>query len=111
MKTKSKKQAHGKKQTFEPTTLEEIVAGKKGSIYQTQDLSEYIAYIRTLDKADLRIHARKVGLVPVDNRIQVERELISRFRSHIFSAPPKKTKTNLGAKENSELYKLLESGR
>lgn len=114
MPRKSNKiQAHGKKvtETFQPSNLDEIVMGSKAQVYATQDLNEYIAYLRSLDLADLKIHARKVGLIGSTNRVQVERELISRFRAHIFSAPPKKNAKKYGLKEDQELYKLLESGR
>lgn len=108
---KEQLQAHGKREVFNPTTLDEIVRGEKYSIYKTQDPLEYTRYLRQLDNADLMIHARKVGLVPVNNRVQVERELLRRFKANLFSSPPKKNQSKISNQDQEELYRLLESGR
>lgn len=110
-KKKEQLQAHGKQETFRPTSLDDIVRGEKYSIYKTQDTTEYTRYIRTLDNADLMIHARKVGLVPTNNRVQVERELLRRFKASLFSNPPKRNKNDLSGSTEEELFRLLESGR
>ncbi len=116
MPRKSKKQqiqAHGKKQIedFQPSTLDEIAMGRKSKVYDFENITDYIKYLRSLDKADLRFHARKMGLVPVENRVQIERELVARFKKNTFSAPPQKRKMNQGALEDDELLTLLETGR
>ncbi len=64
------------------TTLEQVWGGDGTSRYGTLDESEYTNKIKTLNKVDLYREAIKNGLMPSENRSQLEKKLIKAFVEH-----------------------------
>ena len=89
IKGKSKKkleklsQTHGKEDSFQPTTLEQVWGDDGLAKYSTLDSSEYEAKLLHMDKADIQSHASKVGVIPVDNTELLKQKLVKEFHKHV----------------------------
>lgn len=112
-KIKEIKQLHGKEETFEPTSLDQVWGETGLTRYGTMDEKAYQDYLGNLVRSDLQMHASEVGIVPVDSRERLQKTLMSEFRKHISAytkpAPPSspKDKSNLTKKVRD----ILDEGR
>ena len=110
---KNLSQTHGKKETFEPTMLDQVWGETGLTKYGTMDEKAYVNYLGEQSRSDLQMHASEVGIVPVDNRHRLEKTLLSEFRKHIAAytkpAPPSspEDKSNL----NRRVKDILDEGR
>ena len=76
-------QAHGKEETFKPTTLDQIWGDDGTSEYRTMDESVYRQELDNYNKSDLQSHASKKGLIPIDDRKLLTERLVGEFRKHV----------------------------
>ena len=79
------KQVHGKQETYEVNSLDQVWGDTGISKYGTFDAEEYRTQLSEMSKADLRAHATKVGIVPVDNRELLTKSLMREFNRHSLS--------------------------
>ena len=96
-KMKSLSQTHGKKETFEPSTLDQVWGDKGDGKYETDNDVHYESSIRQKNLTDLQMHATQVGLIPVQNREVLTKRLVKEFQKHWNSyRKPLINKRNLG---------------
>ena len=94
---KSLSQTHGKKETFEPSTLDQVWGDKGDGKYETDNDVHYESSIRQMNLTDLQMHATQVGLIPVQNREVLTKRLVKEFQKHWNSyRKPLINKRNLG---------------
>lgn len=96
-----------KQDKFEPTTLDQIWGDSGISKYNTMELNKYEQSLSEMSKTDLREHAVKVGLFPVDNREILVKRLVAEFRKHVasFTKPIKKQKELKISKKAMDILK------
>jgi hypothetical protein len=71
-------QTHGKVETRK-VTLDQIWGDDGQKKYGTLDPVEYDSYLKGLVKTDLQAHAVKIGLIPIDDRINLVKRLKQEF--------------------------------
>ena len=79
-KTKSKKTQF--------TTINQVLGdtgGGEHGKYNTLDLDEYKDQLTEMGRADLQIHATKVGVMPRGQVDLMKRELVKEFNKHVAS--------------------------
>jgi len=109
-KVENLSQTHGKKEGFEPTTLEQVWGDDGLSKYRTLDEDAYSVYLNELNLTDLQAHATKIGLIPINNRKMLSERLLKEFRLHVSSyKKPNNSKQNL--KVSKEVQRILDEGR
>ena len=104
-------QVHGKTETFEPTTLDQIFGDTGLSRYGTTNVEEYEAQLKEMNKSDLQTHATKVGLVPIDDRERLTKRLIYEFKVHVAAYRKPLFKKDGPTKVSKEVAKILAEGR
>ena len=99
-----KHQAHGKVETYKPTTLDQLLGDDGNSKYNTLAEDKYLAKLNEMDKADLQRECIRVGLVPVDNRGTMVKRLQSQFNRHInqYKVPA----DNVAKPENTQVQAI-----
>jgi len=104
-------QAHGKEETFEPTTLNQIWGDDGTSKYRTLDEEVYATQLAEMARTDLHAHASQIGLIPVENAEQLKKRLLAEFRKHVaqYKKPAFNKKPPL--KLSKKAAKILEEGR
>ena len=105
-------QAHGKEETLQPTTLDQVWGDDGVSKYGTFSKAEYQEHIDNLNKTDLQQHAVKLGIVPVRERARLTKNLMTAFDQHC-SKYTKPSEANAGDPTNidEETLKILSEGR
>ena len=105
-------QAHGKEETFQPTTLDQVWGDTGISEYRTMDENEYKQEIDDMNKSDLQAHASKKGLIPIDDKNMLIKRLMEQFRRHVnqYRAPQDIT-DNSSEKLTDRDKRTLEEGR
>ena len=88
-------QTHGKLEDSQYKTLDQIWGDDGSSKYKTLNLDDYLNYLSELNKSDLQDHAKKIGLVPVDNRETLTTRLASEFKKYMSMFRLPKNSTNL----------------
>ena len=81
-KMQSLSQTHGKKETFEPTTLDQIWGDTGSKKYKTQDVKQYEEQLKAMNITDLQKHATTVGLIPIQNKNLLAKRLLKEFQKH-----------------------------
>jgi len=109
-KLKSLSQTHGKKETHQATTLDQIWGEDGTSKYKTMDEGKYLSSIEGMDRTDLHSHAVTVGIIPVDNRDTLTQRLMREFRKHVASYKTPKGKNDT-PKISSDIQKILNEGK
>lgn len=105
-------QAHGKVESFEPTTLEQVWGGANPTaIYGTMDESVYRRQLDEMDKADLQTHATQKGEIPIDNMPLLKRKLVRRFHDTLLPYIKPITPPRQAVKISAEVEKILAEGR
>ena len=82
---KNLSQTHGKEEKFEPTTLDQIWGDTGMSKYKTLDQEVYHKHLKSLNKTDLQRHAAEVGIIPIDNKENLQKRLLGEFVKHTAS--------------------------
>ena len=83
----SLKQTHGKDESREtgPSTLDQIWGDTGMSKYKTLDQEVYHKHLKSLNKTDLQRHAAEVGIIPIDNKENLQKRLLGEFVKHTAS--------------------------
>jgi hypothetical protein len=96
-------QVHGKKEEleYEPTTLAQIWGDDGTGRYGTMELEVYKAEIDQLSRTDINAHAADLGVIPVEDRISLEKRLTDEFINHVSSyrKPLQKRKEDPGLEQ------------
>jgi len=104
-------QAHGHVETFQPTTLSQILGNRGMQKYGTLDENEYVQSLASMNKADLQAHATQVGLVPIDDRERMSKRLIHEFKLHVASFQRPQARRSAPQVMSPEVAKILAAGR
>ena len=98
------------KTSYQPTTLNQIFGDDGGWKYKTLETSEYEHYLNGLNKSDLQSHAVEIGIIPIDNKDQLNKRLIREFNRHVaaYKKPPKKA---VNRNVSKEILDILAEGR
>lgn len=112
MSKKELKQIHGKVESFQATTLDQIW-GDTGlnANYPTFNQEEYEQQLSEMTKADLFAHAVKVGVLPVDDREQLHKRLIKEFCRYTASYRHPVVSKPKQIKPTKSTLKILSEGR
>lgn len=92
------------------TTLEQVWGSDGSSKFGTLDQSEYENKIKKLNKIDLFREATKHGIMPTDNRLQLEKKLIKAFVNHRRDFAPRDNYAP-GKQLSDEAKRILSEGR
>ena len=106
-------QTHGKEE-FSPTTLEQVWGDDGRSKYGTMDEEEYLSQVKNMTKSELFSHASKQGIIPIENRDQLEKRCMREFKKHVGSfSKPQAQRSNVLAKNELpiEVRKILDEGK
>jgi hypothetical protein len=100
----------GKEETFEPTTLDEIMGFNQMSRYNTLSLEDYQKKLDEMNRADLEQEARYVGAIIVESTERLRANLVKEFNSYINSLRrPKHISKPITI--SKEVEKILKEGR
>lgn len=103
-------EATGKEETFEPTTLEQIIGYNQLSRYNTIEASVYEENIKEMNRTDLESEARRVGTVILEDTQRLRNSLLKDFEAFISSLNKPKHITK-AVKISKEVEKILQEGR
>ena len=80
-------QVHGKKveQEYELTTLDQIWGDDGTGRYGTMEIEEYKSEIDQMSRTDINAHAAQLGVIPVEDRVTLEKRLTDEFKRHVNS--------------------------
>jgi oligoribonuclease NrnB/cAMP/cGMP phosphodiesterase (DHH superfamily) len=95
---------------FQPTTLNQIFGDDGGWKYKTLDAGEYEHYLKGLNKSDLQSHAVEIGIIPIDNKEQLNKRLVREFNRHV-AAYKKPVKKAVNRDIPKEILDILAEGR
>jgi len=95
---------------FEKTTLDQIWGDTGAGKYTTLDENAYEQELIAMAKVDIQEHARKKGLVPIDNVTVLRARLLREFRRHIsnYTKPVENKDKQIVSKE---ALKILAEGK
>lgn len=101
-------QVHGKKDSYEPTTLDQIWGDSGLGKYGTANLEEYIKELDEMSRTDINAHAINLGIIPVEDRSRLEDRLSQEFTKYVnsYKKPASSYKDNSGLA--AKVKKLLE---
>jgi len=108
---KSLKVTHGKTETTQPSTLDQVWGDTGLSKYKTLDKDEYVKSLEDMNVSDLQSHARNMGVFPNDNKLSLIKKLTKEFMTHAssYSFPREKKKEQKAP--SSAAIKILSEGR
>lgn len=104
-------QIHGKEETFEPTTLDQIWGESGNTKYGTTDVNDYVRKLEDMNTTDLQTHAHVIGFVPVDDRVVLMKKLIGEFKKHISGFRKPTGQLPHARPPSDEVKKILSEGR
>tara|TARA_Y100001963_G_C6712112_1_gene414822 strand:+ start:190 stop:609 length:420 start_codon:yes stop_codon:yes gene_type:complete len=105
-------QSHGKDESEPtPTTLNQIWGDDGSGRYKTLDETEYRTYLQEMSWSDLRSHASQHGLIPVGDRVELEKKLIKEFKAYAGSFNVKTKPAPAVNDVPDKVKKILEEGR
>jgi hypothetical protein len=111
-KTAKVMECHGKVETTQPTRLEQIWGGfNEMARYGTTDEGVYSAEVTEMNRSDLEAHARKVGVVIVEDSARLRDKLISEFRNYITYLNKPATVAKKPEAPSEAVRKILAEGR
>tara|TARA_Y100000310_G_scaffold333401_1_gene410879 strand:- start:2390 stop:2767 length:378 start_codon:yes stop_codon:yes gene_type:complete len=111
-KVKQLAQTHGKLDGESvPSTLDQIWGDTGLTKYKTMDVEKYEEQLGEFNKTDLQAHATKIGLIPVDNTIELKKRLVREFKKHVskYQATAQKPRDHKAL--NTEALKILSEGK
>ena len=115
MKKDNKKviETHGKVESVEPTTLEQVWGFSELSRYGTENEKDYEAKLKDMNRSDLETHARRMGVVVVESSGRLRDNLLRDFRTTYAAMhkPKIEGRTTVGVKIDPEALKVLAEGR
>ena len=110
-KLDSMAQVHGKTEgNTTPTTLNQIWGDDGIWKYSTMNVDQYKVQLDEYNVTDLRRHASKVGIIPVESRARLQDSLIREFKKHVsaYNVPNDPPQTG---EVSEEAMKILKEGR
>jgi len=112
-KAKELKQTHAmiEKETFVPTTLDQIWGDSGEQKYKTLDPEEYKNWLDEQDKASLQTHATSVGLLPVEHVGELKKRLVREFNVHRAKFTKPSSSSNELPKLEKDVKDILNEGR
>ncbi|MAF24690.1 hypothetical protein CL634_03835 [bacterium] len=103
------------KDDFVPSTLDQVWGDTGENKYKSLDENVYVETIEKMSKSDLKQEAVRVGLLPIDNILQLQGRLKREFRVHVneYKRPHSWTTRNVGQKKevSNEVRKILGEGK
>jgi hypothetical protein len=105
------KQVHGKEEQFKPSTLDQIWGDTGVYKYSTLDEDKYVSSLKDMNLSDLQAHAIKMGIIPVENRENLNKRLLKEFRTFVASYRFPKTNSTPPAPLSDKALKILSEGR
>ena len=103
-------QTHAKEE-FQPTTLDQIWGDTGSSAYGTMDEKVYVDKLDNMNLSDLQAHASTVGIIPIDNREQLEKRLVMEFQKYCSSFAKPSTTQKSHPEISEEGLRILREGR
>ena len=103
-------ETHGKIETRQPTTLEQVWGFNEIARYGTLNEDDYAAQLKGMNRPELEAHARKVGEVIVESSERLREKLVKGFRSYVSSLN-KPVIPSSSNKMTPEAEKILREGR
>jgi hypothetical protein len=113
-KVEDMSQTHGKDdKNFTATSLDQIWGDDGKSKYNTLDEEKYVKGVKEMSKTDLQAHAAQIGLIPIDNRENLEKRLIREFKRHVssYQAPTDLMKSNNPTSVSKKAQNILGEGK
>lgn len=104
-------QIHGKEETYEATTLDQIWGESGNTKYGTTDVNDYVRKLEDMNTTDLQTHAHVIGFVPVDDRVTLMKKLIGEFKKHISGFQKPTDQPPHARPPSDEVKKILSEGR
>ena len=105
-------ETHGKVENEgKPTTLDQIWGDTGLWKYSTMNLDDYQKQLNEMNKTDLQAHAKKVGLVPIEDRRNLNKRLISEFKKHVSAYTTTSQTKSEPESISKEAKKILSEGR
>ena len=106
-------QTHGKVEGFKPNSLDQVWGDTGETRYGHLDEDEYIKELNDMTKADLFAHASRHGIIPIDNRDQLEKRLLKEFNKYSleFRKPHHREDPVTMNDASLEVRKILEEGK
>jgi len=114
-KVEDMSQAHGKLEKPVYSSLDQIWGDSGIQKYGTFDEEEYIRQLKDMTKSDIQAHANKLGLIPIDNRTELEKRLIKEFVHHKIkytaTVPENLQINNIEGNLSPDIRKILSEGK
>ena len=114
-KVEDMSQAHGKVEKPVYSTLDQIWGDSGIQKYGTFDENEYLSKIKDMTKSDIQAHANRMGLIPIDNRAELEKRLLKEFVYHKIKytakVPENIQMNNIEGNLSPEIKKILSEGK
>jgi|SRR5882724_2667129 len=110
-KLDSLKQTHGKVNTFEVTSLDQIWGGGDNSKFGTMDENVFQKMLTDFTRADLENYARKHGSVIVESSERIRAELMKVFRNYVSLLQKPTSKPQPRQVVSPEAQRVLNEGR
>jgi len=106
-------QTHGKVENFEPNSLDQVWGDTGETRYGHLDEKKYEEELNNMTKSELFAHASKHGIIPIDNRDQLEKRLIKEFNRYSleFKKPHHQEDPIRMDNISLEARKILEEGK
>lgn len=102
-------ETHGKEESFEPTTLDEIMGYNPLSRYNTLEGSVYEEKLKEMNRTELEDEARRVGSFIVEDTVRLRENLYTEFNSYVTSLRrPKNVTRPISLSKEAE--KILKEG-
>ena len=111
-KKEEMQQTHAKDEKFEPTTLDQIWGDTGMTKYGHLDQEKYEKSLKEMTKSDMQSEAHRIGIIPIDNRDQLEKRLIVEFQKYCSAfVKPSTAKGQTNPNISEEGLRILREGR
>ena len=110
-KKQEMQQTHAKEEKFQPTTLDQIWGDTGLTKYGHLDQAKYEQELKAMTKSDIQSHAHFVGIIPIDNREQLEKRLVMEFQKYACSFAKPSTTQKSHPEISEEGLRILREGR
>ena len=110
-KKQEMQQTHAKEEKFQPTTLDQIWGDTGLTKYGHLDQAKYEQELKAMTKSDIQAHAHFIGIIPIDNREQLEKRLVMEFQKYCSSFAKPSTTQKSHPEISEEGLRILREGR
>ena len=111
-KLESLKQTHGKEESYEITSLDQIWGHGDTSRFGTTDETEFSDKLKEMTRADLENFARRHGSIVVESSERIRAELLKVFRNYISLLRKPTSKTPAATSQvSAQVQRILNEGR